>query len=487
MSIGSLAGQARVARVPTIWHSIRPPTNIPSMLPKDLPLPSSVTAAELDRVTRIEQRLALVCALLLSASVFLILGRGPAVVAAGAGLLLFPLVGLIAWLLVPAARQHFNEQGRSWRGSSGSRLNIWLWIGLPLLAYFLTALAGLLVHHEPLAALDKPVRMLLLSVGLFVWLHLRMNVVVFRHVVILTSISAGFLAFGNAMYERFVMGIDRVGVSIFPIQFADLSMSVALICAVWVVGLPRSPLRKLAGVSGALAIVACALTSSRGAFAALLVLPWLIAYASGTALTLRRVLVVLGVVSVTVALALGISARLRDRVHDVSTDLDAYAHGNANTSLGMRLQMWDNSLRVFAGSPLLGAGSAGYMKSQQRGVAEGRLDPAILEYNGAHNQYIDALAKGGLLHGVSTLALFLAPWLWFLRRCRQAEGVPLHAVAGFAVASAFPLFALTQHVLNHGSGAMFYAGSIVLFALAAGSRYGTIPAIPSAVIQKASP
>jgi O-antigen ligase len=454
---------------------------------KDLPLPSSVAAAGPDRVTTIEQRLALVCALLLSASVFLILGRGSAIVAAGVGLLLFPVTGMIAWLLMPAARQRYGVGHRSRSGRWGDGLDIWLWIGLPMLAYFLTALAGLLVHRDSLAALDKPVRMLLLSIGLFVWLHLRMNAVVFRHVVSLASISAGFLAFGNAMYERLVLGIDRVGVSIFPIQFADLSMSVALICAVWVVGLPRSPLRKLAGISGALAIVACALTSSRGAFAALMVLPWIIAYATGTALTLRRVLVVLAVVSVTVALALGVSARLRDRVNDVSTDLDAYAHGNANTSLGMRLQMWDNSLRVFAGSPLLGVGSAGYMESQQRGVAEGRLDPAILEYNGAHNQFIDALAKGGILHGLSTLALFLAPWLWFLRRCRRSDGVPLHAVAGFAVASAFPLFALTQHVLNHGSGAMFFAGGIVLFALAAGSRYGTIPAPPSAVIQKAAP
>ena len=449
------------------------------MLPTDLPLPSGVAAARPDRLARIEHRLALVCAVLLSASVFLILGHGVAGAAARVSLLLFPLVGIVAWLMLPAARQSADARRQV--------LGVWLWIGLPLLAYFLTALAGLLVHGEHLSALDKPVRMLVLSIGLFVWLQLRMNALVFRHVVVLACVFAGFLAIGTALYERLVLGIDRVGVHIFPIQFADLSMSVALICTVWVAGLPSSPLRKLAAISGALALVACALTASRGAFAALLVLPWIIAYATGTPLTLRRVLIVLAAVSVTTALALGASARLRDRVDAVSTDLEAYAHGHANTSLGMRLQMWHNSLHVFAGSPLLGVGSAGYMLAQQRGVDEGRLDPAILEYNGAHNQFIDALAKGGLLRGASTLALFLAPWLWFLRRCRQTDGVTLHAVAGFALTSAFPLFALTQHVLNHSSGAMFYSGGIVLFALATASRYDRIPPTSSTATWKTSP
>ena len=166
------------------------------MPPTDLPLPSSLAAAGLDRQSRIEQRLAMVCAVLLSASVFLILGHGVAGAAARLSLLLFPLVGIIAWLLMPSARLRADVRGRG--------LDVWLWIGLPLLAYFLTALAGLLVHGEPLAVLDKPVRMLVLSIGLFVWLQLRMDALVFRHVVVLASVFAGFLAFGTALYERFV-------------------------------------------------------------------------------------------------------------------------------------------------------------------------------------------------------------------------------------------------------------------------------------------
>ena len=63
----------------------------------------------------------------------------------------------------------------------------------------------------------------------------------------------------------------------------------------------------------------------------------------------------------------------------------------------------------------------------------------------------------------------------------------LHAVAGFALTSAFPLFALTQHVLNHSSGAMFYSGGIVLFALATASRYDRIPPTSSTATWKTSP
>jgi len=45
-----------------------------------------------------------------------------------------------------------------------------------------------------------------------------------------------------------------------------------------------------------------------------------------------------------------------------------------------------------------------------------------------------------------------------------------------APACAFPLYMLSQHLLNHISGTMLHAGEILRFALAAGPRYGTIPA-----------
>lgn len=436
-----------------------------------MPVPGA-GAPEAVRMERTERRLAFLAAFLLSLSVFLVLGRGLAGTVARVALLLFPLVGIGAWLLLPASRTR-PRQGTG-EGVQASRT--WLWIGLPLLAYFLTALAGMLVHQDTTAVLDKPVRMLLVSLGLFVWLHLRMNTIVFRHVAVVVSVLSGFLALAVALYERYGLGIARIGVEIFPIQFADLTMSVALVCVAWAAGLQKSPLRTLAALAAGAALVASWMAASRGAFVGLIVLPWIIAFASGTPLTLRRTAVVLAAVAVVIAAGLAISSGLRDRLGELRTDLNAYSRGHANTSTGMRLQMWNNSMRVFAGAPLLGVGAAGYMQAQQRGVDEGRLDPAIMEFNGAHNQFIDALAKGGLLHGLSTLALFLLPWLWFKGWCRQARGVPLHAVAGFAVTSAFPLFALSQHVLNHSSGAMFFAGGVVLFALAAGPRYGTMTA-----------
>ncbi len=434
---------------------------------KDSPL-HAVNAVEAGSIAgrlRGEQRLAFFCAALLCISMFFLTGRGLAAHASRAAMLLFPVVGLLAWALLPTARQRL-----------GASRETWLWIGAPLLAWFFTALIGMWVHGDATAVLDKPVRALIMAAGLFVWLRLRLDMVVFRHTVVLLSILGGFLAFSTAIYEHFVLGIDRVGVHAFPIQFADMTMAMTLICVVWVVGLPRSPVRVLAAVSAALSFVACWMALSRGAFVALLVLPWLIALASGTRLTVRRTVTVFAVLAVVIGVGLAASSSLRYRLGQGKADLEAYSRGHVVTSLGMRLQMWENSWHVFKAAPLLGVGSAGYMKSQERGVAEGRLDPAILEYNGAHNQFIDAFAKGGLLHGLSTLALFLCPWLWFLRRVRQPEGVPLHAIAGLALTSAFPLFALSQHVLNHSTGPMFFAGGIVLFALASGPRYGTIPA-----------
>ncbi|RYX91744.1 MAG: O-antigen ligase family protein [Comamonadaceae bacterium] len=431
--------------------------------------PSTPREAAFDaaRLAVTEKRFAIGCGLLVSVAVFLTVGRGFAGMGARIALLLFPLTGVFAWLLVPNARMTKHQ--------SRQAIHAWLWVGLPLLAYFLTALAGLLIHGDSTSVLDKPVRMLVLSGGLFVWLHLRFDRMTFQRVVVVMSILGGVLALAVAGYERFGLGIDRVGAEIFPIQFADITMSISLICVVWAIGLEQ-PLRGLAALGATFSLLACWMAASRGAFVALMALPWIVGFASGKRLTTSKALAVLGVAGAVLAVGLAANSGLRARLGDMGSDLRAYSQGNPNTSLGMRLQMWDNSLHVFAGSPFFGVGSRGYMEAQQRGVDEGRLHPAIMEFNGAHNQFIDALAKGGLLHGLSTLALFAVPWLWFLHFCRRSHDVPLHAVAGFAVTSAFPLFALSQHVLNHSSGAMFFAGGVVLFALAAGPRYGTMNA-----------
>ena len=411
-----------------------------------------------------EQILALLCAGLLGLSVFLLPGREPVGMLARVALLLFPLAGGLAWLICASARRTPLER----RIAPDTALVFWM--GWPMLGFFAVSALLMAVHADPLHELDKPVRFLLVALGLAVWSRLRMDAAVFRRTVLVLALGAAPLLLGVALYERVALGVGRVGQEVYPIQFADMAMGVALIALVLAVGMRPRLVRWLAALSATAAFVGVWMTASRGAFLALPVLPWLVAYARGRRVTGRLLLQVLGAAVLAVALALASSAGLRSRLAEAGTDLQSFRQGDAATSIGMRLQMWQNATQLFLSSPVWGVGEQGYLQSQRDGVAQHRLDPMILEFNAAHNQYLDALAKGGLLQGLATLLVFFMPLVWFWRRCRQpgagANDGQVFAAAGLAVTAAYPLFAMTQHVFVHGTGVMFFAGATVLFGLA---------------------
>src|SRR5690606_37828298 len=103
-----------------------------------------------------------------------------------------------------------------------------------------------------------------------------------------------------------------------------------------------------------------------------------------------------GVIAVT-ALALLPQTNVANRVGAAFSDIENYTQGHVNTSVGLRFEMWKSGFFAFSEKPLIGWGEEQFYVFQRQAVQEHGLHPAILNFNHLHNQYVEELAKRGIL------------------------------------------------------------------------------------------
>jgi len=99
------------------------------------------------------------------------------------------------------------------------------------------------------------------------------------------------------------------------------------------------------------------------------------------------------------------SPYLRERV-DMALHEAAHHEAAVNTSVGLRLNFYTNTLRLWAEQPLLGVGAGDFTQEYARVNAQ--HSPAWLTTVNPHNQYLFVLACTGVL-GALVLGLVLCP------------------------------------------------------------------------------
>ena len=301
---------------------------------------------------------------------------------------------------------------------------------------------------------------------------------------LLAGIAVGAACGGlRALYEVFILGLDRPWTSAEKtsgaIQLGNLCGLFGVMC--WLQLMVywqrwRWPWRLAVLACCALGLLGSLLSQTRGGWLALgLCLPvllWLIA----RWVSRRRAL--LGVVVLCVpALPLGwhMAPQLEQRLDWAIHEVTSYeSTGDANTSVGQRLDHWKLAWAMGRDKPWLGWGEAGYVSEKARRVAAGQASPVILGFGHAHNELIDQFVKRGLF-GVAGLGLlYLVPLALFWPR-RRAEGAwpelpPDDEICirlmGVAVVLAHMGFGLTQVFFAHYNGVMNYL-ALVIFLFAA--------------------
>ncbi|CAM3981118.1 O-antigen ligase family protein [Bordetella tumulicola] len=171
-----------------------------------------------------------------------------------------------------------------------------------------------------------------------------------------------------------------------------------------------------------------------------------------------------------IALAVGASnPALRERVTQGAQEIHECltVAPTADTSMCIRLQLWNSAWHMFKSAPWSGTGDRSSFKDMlQQGVAAGRVSPFVArDFGEPHNDFLQALATLGVAGGIALLALYFAPAWLFLRRLRR--NVPqtqrVAAAMGLAVCLSFAIFGLTELMFRGMRTVSLYVAFIALF------------------------
>ncbi|MBL4284432.1 O-antigen ligase family protein [Vibrio fluvialis] len=260
--------------------------------------------------------------------------------------------------------------------------------------------------------------------------------------------------FANSVYFNLIVGTSRwVGV-INAIPYAGLAALLSLLSIYFSWDSKYSSKTHLCGFVSILPIISLVLTESRGVWLALSCALFVL-FLNKFRFTFKKFILLLLLSSVTSMLS---GSFIEQRIEQTRYEFEQIQKGNMNTSIGLRLQMWQAAVKLAEGNWLLGLGNEHFEKLELL-YKQNKVSKALYDYHPPHyhNQFIDNVVKSGLI-GLSFLLLLLVLPLYLVRHSNKnlknvvISVVMLYAIMGLTDApfyngQTFILYVLTMLVL----------------------------------------
>jgi O-antigen ligase len=397
-------------------------------------------------------------------------------------LFLFPLLivtvpkayGLLGAMLLLA-----SLTSASWRLEGLSKED-WIFIGLVLL-YPCYLLIDFLIRGSQWGGVDYSMRALACAILVWAWRDKTRSSRFLLTGIVLGAVWAMFLALyqsnfciSNSPYltglanQAFYCGVDqgRPGGMTNPIPFAQIMAVFSMLLIIWRHNLSRILL--LIGVGAAL--MALFLSGTRGAMLGLLFAGLVLSM-----LTSRWHWKKAAIIATLTLMAFGgiaSSAWLQQkmRIVEFRVDIARFAQGDANTSSGIRLTLWQSAWQAFEENPAVGLGSGQFSSYLKHLVEQKRAPVFVGEFGHAHNQYLETLANNGLLGLAALLISMLGSGWMFLRRCALGQNTSA-ALSGLGLIVITLVFNLTQPMYAHHIAVVFYFLMLAVFWHLSSPRY----------------
>ena len=253
----------------------------------------------------------------------------------------------------------------------------------------------------------------------------------------------------------------------YAIFIGDFAVLIASLSIVYLVTLADSTLKKtISWIVFLLATVLAILSETRGGwlYYPILLIVLYFMYRKKILLNLRAMnLVVLLIILLGTLFASSLT--VKDRMAQTLEDYKQYQFGEVNyTSVGVRLDMWIDSIRLFTKSPLTGIGISNFKKHRKALERKGRLVP-YGEFGHAHSIYFNTLATTGLFGFLGLLFyVFLLPFKFFMRVWRETDSaeIKFYSLSGIVLITSFMVFGLTESWLSRNPFVRTYLIMMVL-------------------------
>lgn len=333
-----------------------------------------------------------------------------------------------------------------------------------LLLYFTAGLADTLLRKQSISNLD-----LFLRYAIAAWFVFYLSRFKLHSSMLWLGYAIGAVATGSfAIYAKFHLNMPRVETSgLNSIHFGNLSMLLAASCFAGVFWAGTLKYRRLSIAfmffAGVMAVIASMLSGTRSGWVGLPLM--LIAFYSFFSDHFQKKYVLSGSLLVVIfitALVFTPQTHVLERIDEAVYGIQQYSQGYSDSSAGIRFEMWRSGYYAFLEKPVFGWGETAFYVYQHEVVDTYSLNDKILNFNHLHNQYIEELAKRGIIGFIALLLLFAIPAKLFLRRIRaENDHVRALAAAGLVSVIFMAEFCFTQAMLRINSGVMFFVFNIV--------------------------
>ena len=330
--------------------------------------------------------------------------------------------------------------------------------------YFLVSLFFIFFHGEKIKLIDNPLRaFLFLSVIIFIVYSLV------KFDILLYSIPLGsFISGVVALYQYYILSLESAFYNQMKIQSGDIAMSLGLFSfgiSFYFLDAKKSKLALFSIGCGIFGVLASILSFARGGWISapfiVIILLFLYRY-----LLSRKVLIGLSLILCFSGALLMMNNQFTGRISDAKYQLDVYLSGyNKVSSVGERLDMWKIGSKAFLEHPISGW-SLKELDYYKKDLADKDVvTKTSISFSHLHNQFIDELAKKGILGGIAILSIFIVPLHLFYRKVvgQRNKRIKFISILGIIHVLSTIIYCMSQAFLAHNSGNIFYFFVLFLF------------------------
>lgn len=271
-----------------------------------------------------------------------------------------------------------------------------------------------------------------------------------------------------------ILGFDRsvfshTGIQVNAVSYANLLMLLGLASLVslgWTLSCNEKLEMAAKLAVGALALYATLITETRSSWLAIPAFAVLLPISMGKHLRLRWIFPGMLVAAAGLALFIWLEPTLNARLMAGVNDLTTFRQ-NPDTSLGIRLQLWNAAWHMFQQEPWFGIGNpAAFHRFLDAYALSGQVTPFVAENFGEpHNDYLAALSMYGLPGLLALLLAYTVPAIYFIQRLQQhpPTAIRVPACLGLLWCLSYMVFSLPEHMFRDTRIFPLYSVMIVAF------------------------
>lgn len=318
---------------------------------------------------------------------------------------------------------------------------VWIFI-----SYFIISLISVLLLNSPLKALDNAIIFIIFMALSPILTKLPLDHKVLAYGCLFAVSMALFIAIWQFYFLGIIRSYGFYGSGTFgsgAIKFGDISILLGILSLVF---LSESQYKTIGLFAGLIGFIVCLISGARGGVFALFlgVCVWYFAFRFNK-LSWQYLLkfICLSFV-IFFILDFFLDNSISIRIKQTTEEIALISHGQFDSSFGIRLQLWNAALIMFENNPVIGVGLNNFGNELVALNKAHLVSDMAANYKHAHNEYLCALATGGIIGFSITCLLFFVPLAIF--KIDYQNNV--WAKAGFWSVCLMSFFALTDCVFD---------------------------------------